>query len=29
MKNFKNLKIIDDINEIYELGEELGKGSFG
>jgi 3-phosphoinositide dependent protein kinase-1 len=29
MKNFKNLKFIDDINEIYEFGEILGKGSFG
>ena len=29
MKNFKNLKYIDDINELYEFGDLLGKGSFG
>ena len=29
MKNFKNLKFIDDIEDIYEFGEILGKGSFG
>ena len=29
MKNYKNLKFIDDINEIYEFGDILGKGSFG
>ena len=29
MKNFKNLKFIDDIEDLYEFGEILGKGSFG
>ena len=29
MKNYKNLKYVNDINELYEFGELLGKGSFG
>ena len=29
MKNFKNLKYIDDINEVYHIGKQLGQGSFG
>lgn len=29
MKNFKNLKFVTDINALYVIGEELGKGSFG
>jgi len=29
MKNFKNLKQIDDIHKYYKMGAELGKGSFG
>jgi hypothetical protein len=29
MKNFKNLKYIEDINDLYEFGDLLGKGSFG
>ena len=29
MKNFKNLKYVDDIEAIYEIGDELGKGAFG
>ena len=29
MKNFKNMKFVDDIDELYVIGAELGKGSFG
>ena len=29
MKNFKNLKFIENINSLYNIGEILGKGSFG
>ena len=29
MKNFKNLKTIEDINSIYEFGLKLGEGSYG
>lgn len=29
MKNFKNLKHIEDIEALYTFGKELGKGSFG
>lgn len=29
MKNFKNLRYVDDIKTIYVFGKELGKGSFG
>lgn len=29
MKNFKNIKQIDDIAEYYEIGGGLGRGSFG
>ena len=29
MKNFKNLRWVDDIYEFYEIGERLGQGSFG
>jgi hypothetical protein len=29
MKNFKNLKYVENIDELYEIGDELGKGSFG
>jgi hypothetical protein len=29
MKNFKNLKKIDNINDLYELGDVLGEGSYG
>lgn len=29
MKNFKNLRYVDDIKQLYEIGSELGKGSFG
>lgn len=29
MKNFKNLKYVDDISSVYEIGKQLGKGSFG
>ena len=29
MKNFKNLKYVQDIEAIYDIGDELGKGSFG
>ena len=29
IKNFKNLRYVDDISLLYEIKEELGKGSFG
>ena len=29
MKNFKNLKKIENITELYEIGIEIGKGSYG
>lgn len=29
MKNFKNLKKIEDINDSYILEKKLGEGSFG
>ena len=29
MKNFKNLKQVDNIRDLYKIGKELGKGSFG
>lgn len=29
MKNFKNLRKVQDIKDIYTFGRELGKGSFG
>jgi len=29
MKNFKNLKQIKSIGDIYTFGKVLGKGSFG
>ena len=29
MKNFKNLRHVDDINMVYTFGSKLGEGSFG
>jgi len=29
MKNFKNLKYVENINEVYNIGKKLGQGSFG
>ena len=29
MKNFKNLKYIDNIDDLYHIKESIGKGSFG
>ena len=29
MKNFKNLKYVEDISSVYIIGKQLGKGSFG
>ena len=29
MKNFKNLKQVKNVFDIYEFKEQLGKGSFG
>ena len=29
MKNFKNLKYIDNIEDLYNINESIGKGSFG
>jgi len=29
MKNFKNLKYVDNIEDVYTFGSQLGKGSFG
>ena len=29
MKNFKSLKYIDNITDIYDIKEKLGQGSFG
>jgi serine/threonine protein kinase len=29
MKNFKNLKYVDNINEVYIIKNKLGQGSFG
>ena len=29
MKNFKNLKYVDDISMLYSIGDKLGEGSFG
>ena len=29
MKNFKNLRYVEDINKIYTQGKNLGEGAFG
>ena len=29
MKNFKNLRFIDNINSFYQFGDPLGQGSYG
>ena len=29
MKNFKNLKYVENINEVYKIKDKLGQGSFG
>ena len=29
MKNFKNLKFVENVLDFYSIGDQLGKGSFG
>lgn len=29
MKNFKNLKYVENINDVYVIKNKLGQGSFG
>lgn len=29
MKNFKNLKFVDNINDVYKMKNKLGQGSYG
>ena len=29
MKNFKNLRYVENISSLYNFGKQLGKGSFG
>ena len=29
MKNFKNLRKVHNIKDVYTFGKQLGKGSFG
>lgn len=29
MKNFKNLKYVENIKSIYKFGKKLGEGSYG